>query len=148
VTTTAAPVRSTEAPRPRPTVRAPRARSAPRPKPPNFIQKIGDHEFRLLADLGRDRFGRIYTWHIGVQSPLCGASARWQPRLKREPPAYMCPKCLTALAAYPEADVKSFGVEDAFMMRLTSRGGAPTAIRAGYHTGDGRRTLCGKKDGL
>jgi hypothetical protein len=33
------------------------------------------------------------------------------------------------------------------MMRLTSRAGTQTPIRAGYHTGDGRRTLCAKRDG-
>lgn len=33
------------------------------------------------------------------------------------------------------------------MVRLSSRAGTLAPIRAGYHTGDGRRTLCGKRDG-
>lgn len=33
------------------------------------------------------------------------------------------------------------------MLRLTHRGETAAIIRAGYHSGDGRRTLCGKKDG-
>jgi excisionase family DNA binding protein len=125
----------------------PRRHAAPRPKPPSFIQRIGDRELRLLAGLGRDRFGPIYTWHLGVQSPLCGASGRWQSRLERVPSAYMCPRCLTALAASPDAELTRFGVESVYMMRLTKRAGTQTPIRAGYHTGDGRRTLCGKRDG-
>jgi hypothetical protein len=33
------------------------------------------------------------------------------------------------------------------MMRLSSRAETQTHIRADYHTGGGRRTLCGKRDG-
>jgi hypothetical protein len=101
----------------------------------------------LLADLGRDRFGRIYTWHVGVQSPLCGASGRWQSRLERVPSAYMCPRCLTMLGGSSDAELPRFGVGAVYMMRLTNRAGTRTPIRAGYHTGDGRRTLCGKREG-
>jgi hypothetical protein len=59
----------------------------------------------------------------------------------------MCPRCLTALAARPDAELARFGVGALYMMRLSSRAGTRTPIRAGYHTGDGRRTLCGKRDG-
>jgi excisionase family DNA binding protein len=132
---------------PQPIARPARRQAAPRPKPPSFIQRIGEQELRLLADLGRDRIGPIYTWHIGARSPLCGASGGWQSRLERIPSAYMCPRCLTALAASPDAELARFGVGSVYMMRLTSRAGTSAAIRAGYHTGDGRRTLCGKGDG-
>jgi excisionase family DNA binding protein len=145
-----APAASSRAPdraNPPPIARPARRQAAPKPKPPSSIQRIGDQELRLLADLGRDRFGPIYTWHIGVRSALCGASGGWQSRLERAPSAYMCPRCLTALASSPDAELARFGVGSVHMMRLTSRAGTQTPIRAGYHTGDGRRTLCGKRDG-
>lgn len=132
---------------PLPVARPAHRRAEPRLKPPISIQRIRDQELRLLADLGRDRFGRIYTWHIGAQSPLCGASGGWQSRLERVPSAYMCPRCLTALAAFPDAEPARFGVGSVYMMRLSTRAGTQSPIRAGYHTGDGRRTLCGKRDG-
>lgn len=151
VPATVAPAASSRAPdiaKPEPIARPARRRAAPKPKPPSFIQRIGDQELRLLADLGRDRFGPIYTWHIGAGSPLCGASGGWQSRLERVPSAYMCPRCLTALAATRDAELARFGVVGSvYMMRLTSRAGTQAPIRAGYHTGDGRRTLCGKRDG-
>lgn len=65
----------------------------------------------MLADLGRNRSGPIYTWHIGVQSPLCGASGHWRSRFERAPAAYMCPRCLAALAASTEAELARFGVD-------------------------------------
>lgn len=142
-----APPREHDKGSPQPIARPARRQAAPRRKPPNFIQRIGDQELRLLADLGRDRFRPIYTWHIGALSPLCGANGGWQFRLDRVPSAYMCPRCLTALAASPDADLARFGVGSVYMMRLTSRAGTQAPIRAGYHTGDGRRTLCGKRDG-
>ena len=131
----------------RPVVRSFRRRAEPKPKPPTFIQRIGDQELHLLADVGRYRHARVYTWHIGVLSPLCQATGNWASRLERYPAAYMCPTCLTALAAFPEADLTRFGVRHAYMLRQTHRGETATKIRAGYHSGDGRRTLCGKKDG-
>ena len=66
-----APAASSRAPdraNPPPIARPARRQAAPKPKPPSSIQRIGDQELRLLADLGRDRFGPIYTWHIGVRS--------------------------------------------------------------------------------
>jgi excisionase family DNA binding protein len=150
VPTSPAPAASSGAPdraNPPAIARPARRRTAPKPKPPSFIQRIGDQELRLLADLGRDRFRPIHTWHIGAHSPLCGATGGWQSRLERQPSAYMCPRCLTALAASPDAELARFGVESVYMMRLTKRAGRQSPIRAGYHTGDGRRTLCGKRDG-
>jgi excisionase family DNA binding protein len=129
------------------TVRPARPRPEPKPKPPTFIQRIGDQDLRLLADGARDLYARIYTWHVGVLEPLCGASGHWGSKLERSPTAFMCPACLTALAALPEAELSRFGVTHAYMLRQTFRGGEATKIRAGYHSGDGRRTLCGKKDG-
>jgi excisionase family DNA binding protein len=135
-----------EASRRQPTVRPMRRRAEPKPKPRTYIQRIGDQELRLLADPARDRHGRIYTWHVGVQTPLCGAGGRWASRLDRYPSAYMCPKCLTGLAAFAGADLARFGVTHAYMLRLTYRGETATMIRAGYHSGNGRRTLCGTKE--
>lgn len=127
----------------RPVHRPVRRRAEPKPKPPTFIQKVGDQELRLLADAT----GVAHTWHIGVQTPLCEKAGRWQSRLERRPHGYMCKACMTALAAMPEADLLRFGIKHAFMLRLSYRGKTATPIRAGYHAGDGRRTLCGKKDG-
>ena len=121
-----------------------RRRAEPKPKPPTYIQRIGDQDMRLLA-LGGGR--ALHTWHIGGRSPLCDAAGQWTSSLRRWPRAHMCKTCLTALAALPEADLARFGVDHAYMLRLTNRGGTATPIRAGYHSGDGRRTLCGKKDG-
>ena len=59
----------------------------------------------------------------------------------------MCKPCLSALTALPEADLARFDIGRVYMMRLTQRGDTTTEIRAGYHAGDGRKTLCGKKDG-
>ena len=134
-------------PRPVPVQSKPRParpRPVPKPKPPTCVQKIGDQELRLLSDKAR---GTVYTWHAGVREPLCGAVGRWTSSIKREPNASFCPKCMTVLAAFPEADLPAFGVGHAYMMRLTTRGATTTAIRAGYHDGTGRRTLCGKSDG-
>ena len=64
----------------------------------------------MLADLGRDGFGRIYTWHVGVQSPLCGANGLWVSRLERAPSAYKCPRCLTMLGGSSDAELPRFGV--------------------------------------
>ena len=129
----------------RPTFRPAHRRAEPKPKPPTYIQRIGDQELRLLADDGGRR--GIHTWHMGVRTPLCGAIGRWTASLKRYPSAFLCKTCLTALAAFPEADLTRFGAGRVFMMRLTQRGDAASVIRAGYHAGDGRKTLCGKKDG-
>ena len=133
-----------ERPAPRTAARSVRRRAEPKPKPPTYIQRIGDQDMRLLAPRG----GRaVSSWHIGDRSPLCGASGQWTSSLQRWPRAYMCRTCITALAAVSEADLSAFGVERAYMLRLTHRGETATPIRAGYHSGDGRRTLCGKKDG-
>ena len=133
-----------ERPAPRAAARPVRRRAEPKPKPPTYIQRIGDQDMRLLAAGG----GRgVHTWHIGSRSPLCDASGKWASSLKRCPHAYMCKTCMTALAAIPEADLARFGVGRAYMLRLIRRGETATPIRAGYHSGDGRRTLCGKKDG-
>lgn len=59
----------------------------------------------------------------------------------------MCKPCLSALAGMPEADLARFEIDRVYMMRLTQRGETATVIRAGYHAGDGRKTMCGKKDG-
>ncbi|MGH8542839.1 MAG: helix-turn-helix domain-containing protein [Gammaproteobacteria bacterium] len=135
-------------PKPRPLVGAKRRPSAPKPKQLTYLQKIGERELRLLADagqtVGRKRF---HTWHIGDKASLCGTSGRWQSKLERYPRAFMCANCLTALAAFPEADLARFSVQQVYMLRLTKRGETATPIRAGYHEGDGRRTLCGKRDG-
>lgn len=128
-------------------VRPARPRPEPKPKPLTFIQRIGDQDLRLLGDGAGDRYARIYTWHVGVREPLCGVTGHWGSRLERSPVAFMCPACLTALAAHPEADLARFGVQHAYMLRQTFRGTTPTRIRVGYHSGDGRRTLCVKKDG-
>jgi DNA binding domain, excisionase family len=130
---------------PRPTFRPARRRAEPKPKPPTYLQRIGDQELRLLSDQGGRR--GITTWHIGVRTPICEALGRWTSALKRSPMAFMCKTCLTAVAALPEADLARFDIGRVFMMRLSQRGGSATVIRAGYHAGDGRKTLCGKKDG-
>jgi excisionase family DNA binding protein len=133
-----------EQPAARPTARTFRRRAEPKAKPPTYIQRIGDQEMRLLGPGG----GRaLSTWHVGVRSPLCNASGQWTSSLERWPRAHMCKTCMTALAAISEADLIRFGVDDVYMLRLTYRGETATPIRAGYHSGDGRRTLCGKKDG-
>ncbi len=130
---------------PRPTFRAARRRVEPKPKPLTYIQQIGDQEMRLLSDQGGRR--GITTWHIGVRTPLCEATGRWTPALKRSPTAFICKTCLTGLAGFPEADLARFDIGRVYMMRLSQRGESATVIRAGYHAGDGRKTLCGKKDG-
>ena len=140
----ATPHPAPERPPPRLTPRPTRPRPAPKPKPPTCIQRIGDRELRLLADKTLDR---VSTWHVGVQAPLCGTTGRWTGSLERVPRAFLCPKCLTTLAASPEADLERFGAGRVFMMRMTVRGETATAMRSGYHEGNGRRTLCGKSEG-
>ncbi len=129
----------------RPTYRPARRRTEPKPKPATYIQRIGDQELRLLSDRGGRR--GVTTWHIGVRTPLCDANGRWTSALKRSPVAFMCKTCLTAVAALPEADLARFDIGQVYMMRSSLRGKTPTVIRAGYHAGNGRKTLCGKKDG-
>ena len=116
--------------------RSVRRRAEPKPKPPTHIQRIRDQDMRLLAPSGR----AVSSWHIGDRSPLCGASGQWTSSLQRWPRAYMCRTCITALAAVPEADLSAFGVARADMLRVTHRSETATPIRAGYHSGDGRRT--------
>lgn len=130
---------------PRPSVRPTRRRADPKPKPPTHIQRVGEPELRLLSDHAGSRGAS--TWHIGVRAPLCAATGRWTSSLKRWPRGFMCKACLSALAALPEADLARFDIGRVYMMRLTQRGETATVIRAGYHAGDGRKTLCGKKDG-
>ncbi|MDQ6910877.1 MAG: helix-turn-helix domain-containing protein [Actinomycetota bacterium] len=130
---------------PRLTLRPDRRRAVPRPKPPTYIQRVGDQELRLLSESSGGRGPS--TWHIGVRAPLCEATGHWTSALKRWPRGFMCKPCLTAIAALPEADQSSFEIGQIYMMRLSHRGESATVIRAGYHAGDGRRTLCGKKDG-
>jgi excisionase family DNA binding protein len=130
---------------PRPSVRPIRRRAELRPKPPTYIQRVGDQELRLLSDQAGGRGAT--TWHVGVRTPLCEASGRWASALKRWPRGFMCKPCLSALVALPEADLERFDIGRVYMMRLTLRGETATVIRAGYHAGDGRKTLCGKKDG-
>jgi excisionase family DNA binding protein len=52
-----------------------RRRAEPRPKPPTYIQRIGDQESRLLSDKAGGRGAS--TWHVGVRAPLCEATGRW-----------------------------------------------------------------------
>lgn len=134
-----------ERPAPRAAARPVRRRAEPKPKPPTYIQRIGDQELRLLSDQAGARGPS--TWHIGVRAPLCEATGRWTSALKRWPRGFMCKGCLTAIAALPEADLARFEIGQVYMMRLSLRGESATVIRAGYHAGDGRKTLCGKKDG-
>lgn len=135
-----------ERPAPRTTARPIHRRAEPRPKPPTYIQRVGDQELRLLSDHTGGRGAS--TWHVGVRAPLCQATGRWSSALKRSPRGFLCKSCLTALAALPEADLARFDIRRVFMMRLSQHGETATVIRAGYHSGDGRRTLCGKRDGL
>lgn len=120
-----------------------RRRPTERSKPPTYVQRVGDQELRLLSDSGS---GSIQTWHIGERSPLCGVGGRWGGSTQRWPRAVLCAKCLTALASLPGSDVALFGVGRVAMMRPTRRGTTVTAIRSGFHIGDGRRTLCGRSD--
>jgi excisionase family DNA binding protein len=143
--TPAAP-RAVAEPRPAPVIRT-TGRRGPKPKPPTYVQRIGDHELRLLGEHTQGRFPRVHRRHVGDRGAVCGATGRLEARLDRSPHALMCPTCLTALAAMPEAELSKFGVDHVFMMRSTQRGGSATAIRSGYHTGDRRRTLCGRRDG-
>lgn len=69
-----APVRA------RPPVRPIRRRAEPKPKPPTYIQRIGDQELRLLSEHAGARAAS--TWHVGVRAPLCEASGRWVSSLK------------------------------------------------------------------
>jgi excisionase family DNA binding protein len=133
-----------EAPKAQPVARQFRRRPERKPKPPTCIQKVGDQELRLLADKSGDRFGRVYTWHVGLRTPICGAVGHWTQSLERWPKATYCPSCLTTLGAFPEADLALFGIGRVYMMRTTTRGTTPTPLRAGYHDGNGRRTICGK----
>lgn len=132
-------------PAPRAAPRPVRRRPEPKPKPPTYIQRVGDQELRLLSDQAGGRGPS--TWHVGVRAPLCEATGRWTSALKRWPRGFMCKACLSALATLPEADLTRFDIGRVYMMRLTQRGATATVIRAGYHAGDGRKTLCGKKDG-
>lgn len=134
-----------ERPAPRTKARTIRRRAEPKPKPPTYIQRVGDRELRLLSDHAGGRGAS--TWHVGVRAPLCEATGRWTSALKRWPKGFMCKSCLTAIAALPEADLARFDIGRVFMMRLSQRGETATVIRAGYHAGDGRKTLCGKRDG-
>ncbi len=129
----------------RPTTQTIRRRAEPKPRPPTYIQRVADQELLLLSDRGGGRGAS--TWHVGVRSPLCEASGRWTAALKRWPRGFMCKSCLSALAALPDADLSRFDIGQVYMMRLSLRGASATVIRAGYHAGDGRKTLCGKKDG-
>jgi len=140
----APPRQTAERPPPRPARQGIRHRREPKPKPPTYIQRIAGQEMRLLADTA---CRGATTWHVGAQTPLCGATGRWTWKLERRPTGYVCPRCLTSVAAIPDADLKQFGVGRVYMMRLTRRGETATALRTGYHTGNGARTLCGKKDG-
>ncbi len=136
----------TERPAPRPVLRPTRPRAEPKPKPPTYIQRVGDQELRLLSDRAGSRGSS--TWHVGAQTPLCEAAGRWTSSLKRWPRGSMCKACLTAMAAMPEVDLARFDiVQQVYMMRLAQRGEGKTVLRAGYHAGDGRKTLCGKRDG-
>jgi excisionase family DNA binding protein len=130
---------------PRTTARPIRRRADPRAKPPTYIQRVGDQELRLLSDQATGRGAS--TWHVGVRAPLCEATGRWTSALKRWPRGFLCKSCLTAIAALPEADLARFDIGRVFMLRLSRRGETATVIRAGYHAGDGRKTLCGKTDG-
>ncbi len=136
----AAPARAQAARPPRPA----RPKSPPKPKPPTCIQSVNGVELRLLSDAGR---GTVYTWHAGDTRPLCGADGRWSRSLRRCPVATFCARCLTALAAMPGTDLSLFGIGHVYMLRMTTRGATPTPIRAGYHEGDGAKTLCGKREG-
>ena len=139
----AAPERTT--PRPTPTAGPVRRRADPTPKPLTYIQRVGDQELRLLSDRAGGR--GMVTWHIGVRTPICEAAGQWTSALKRWPTGFMCKPCLTSVAAMPAADLARFEIGRVYMLRLSQRGESATVIRAGYHTGDGRKTLCGKKDG-
>ena len=99
---------------------------------------------RLLSATGS---GTIQTWHLGDRTPLCGLAGRWSSSTRRWPRAFLCAKCLTAVASLPGADLALFGVGRVAMMRVTHRGTTVTAIRSGFHIGNGRRTLCGRRDG-
>jgi excisionase family DNA binding protein len=138
---------------PRPIVESGRRRSPPRParprptgrpKPSTYVQLVGEQELRMLSDAGS---GTIQTWHVGDRSPLCGLGGLWSGSTRRWPRALLCTKCLTALGSRPGADLALFGVGRVAMMRQTHRGATVTAIRTGFHIGNGRRTLCGKSDG-
>jgi excisionase family DNA binding protein len=140
------PERTAPRPGPRPVTRPARPRAEPKPKPPTYIQKVGDQELRLLSDRAGGRGSS--TWHIGASTPLCQATGRWTTALKRSPMGFMCKACLTTLAAMPEADLARFEIgRRVYMMRLAKRGEGKAVLRAGYHAGDGRKTLCGKREG-
>jgi hypothetical protein len=47
----------------------------------------------------------------------------------------------------PEVDFATIPIGQVTMLRQTVRGEAVVLRRAGWHTGDGRKTACGKKDG-
>jgi excisionase family DNA binding protein len=133
-------------PAPRHVPRPARPRAEPKPKPPTYIQRVGDQELRLLSDRASSRGSS--TWHIGASTPLCEATGRWTSSLKRWPRGFLCKACLTVVAAMPEADLARFEIgQQVYMMRLAQRGEGKAVLRAGYHAGDGRKTLCGKRDG-
>lgn len=108
--------------------------------------QIGDQHLWLLADDGKRS---VMTWHIGSDSALCARKpeGRWAKSASRSPMANICPTCLTIASQAPGIDFASLPITYVCMVRQMKRGDTVTLRKSGWHTGDGRRTNCGKKEG-
>ncbi len=119
-----------------------------RPREPKVVAPIdaGDRRLWLLADAAQYR---LASWHIGEDATLCGRSprGRWKRKVERWPRSKMCPTCLTTAAQLPHVDMRTLPIGQVAMLKETKRGQTVTAIRSGWHLGDGRSTSCGKRDG-
>ena len=118
-------------------------RSAAKPEAPI---RAGEKRFWLLGDSAQHR---LVTWHVGIDMALCGKSpgGRWTKSTNRYPRAAICPACLTAVSQIPEVDFATIPIGQVAMIRQTVRGETVVLRKVGWHTGDGRKTACNKKEG-
>ena len=121
-----------------------RPRGATKPQAP---VRIGDQGYWLLADSAKDR---VMTWHLGIEAAMCGRQpeGKWSKSEKRGPHATLCPVCLTTVSQMPGIAFDTLPMNATVAMIKQMRRGDSVALRkAGWHTGDGRKTHCGRSDG-
>jgi excisionase family DNA binding protein len=119
-------------------------RVAPKPRAPI---RVGDQGYWLLGDSAKYR---LMTWHIGIEAAMCGRKpeGKWSKSEGRAPYATLCPICLTTVSQMPGIAFETLPIRSTIaMVRQMKRGEGVALRKAGWHTGNGRRTNCGKEEG-